>query len=302
MKKRYRYLILYLKTTFKNLKRNFGLALSASFSVSITLVLIALFAIISSNLNNITQNVEGQVTIRASVERALSADEKSVLQEQIQAIPEVKKIALSTGDEELQAYKDEYANESNLFSMYEGETNPIKDAYIIEVYDSSSLANVSTTLNEISGISNVEYGGDATSNMIQSFTTIRDGSVVFIIFLISVAVFLIANKIKMSIYTRKNEIAIMRYVGSSNTSIKLPMMLEGVFIGFFGSIIPVIITIWGYIAIYHEMGGNLVSNMFQLSPVYPLTINVSLLLIGIGAFVGLFGSMLSTTRYLHWKR
>lgn len=302
MKKIYRYLSYYMKTTFKNIKRNFGLALSASFSVSITLVLIALFAIISSNLNNITQNVQDQVMIRASIDNVVTEGEKTALLEQIQTIPDVKEVTLSTGEEELQAYKDEYTNESSLFSMYDGDTNPIRDACIIEVNDSTLLAQVTDQIKEVAGITSVEFGGDATSNMIQSFSTIRDGSFMFIIFLICIAIFLIANKIKMSIYTRRNEIAIMRYVGSSNWSIKFPMMLEGILIGIFGSIIPIIITIFGYRLVYENLGGNLVSDMFTLTSIFPLTIYISFILIGIGVIVGLLGSLLSTTRYLHWKR
>ena len=80
------------------------------------------------------------------------------------------------------------------------------------------------------------------------------------------------------------------------------MMLEGMLIGFFGSIIPVVLTIFGYQYLYQVFHGVFLSDMFQLQAVYPMTIQISLILIGIGMVVGLVGSFLSTTKYLRWKR
>lgn len=302
MRKLYRYLAFYFKMTFRNLSRNLGLAVSAVFSVSITLTLITVFVLVTTNLSNITQNVQDQVTIRATIDNVISDEEKEVLYNEILTISDVKSVVVSTGEEELEAYKQEYQNESNLFAMYEGDASPIRDAYIIEVETSTSLQVVSEQIKQLSGIQTIEFGGDATASMLQTFITIRNGSFVFIIFLILVAVLLISNKIKMSIYTRKQEIAIMRYVGASNWSTKIPMMLEGVVIGFIGSILPIAITIGGYCILYNMLEGTLVSNMFILMPIFPLTIVISSLLMVIGILVGFIGSFISTTRYLHWKR
>lgn len=106
----------------------------------------------------------------------------------------------------------------------------------------------------------------------------------------------------MSIYTRKQEIAIMRFVGASNWAIKFPMMLEGIFIGLLGSLVPVLLTIFGYQYIHNALGGTFMSNMFVLQKVFPLTLEISEVLVLIGMLVGLVGSFFSTTRYLHWKR
>lgn len=152
------------------------------------------------------------------------------------------------------------------------------------------------------GIVSAEYGGESTSGMIATFEKIREGGMLFIIFLVIIAVFLISNKIKMSIYTRKQEIAIMRFVGASNWAIKFPMMLEGIFIGLLGSLVPVLLTIFGYQYIHNALGGTFMSNMFVLQKVFPLTLEISEVLVLIGMLVGLVGSFFSTTRYLHWKR
>ena len=106
----------------------------------------------------------------------------------------------------------------------------------------------------------------------------------------------------MSIYTRKSEIAIMRFVGAGNWNIRFPMMLEGMIIGLIGAVIPIVLTIVIYQWIYDLGNGIMLSSMFTLQPVYPLTLHISILLAGIGILVGLIGSFFSTSRYLRWKR
>ncbi|MEG1475292.1 MAG: permease-like cell division protein FtsX [Longicatena sp.] len=302
MKKLYRYFKLHVNSAYKSITRHLGLTFSATFAISITLILISIFMLITSNLTNFTYHVEQQVSIRASIDNVVKAKDKEVMLTQIQQLDGVKKITLSSGDEELQAYKKEVGDDKGLFSMYEGETNPIRDAFIIEVQESKDIDQIAKKIKAMKGIVSAEYGGDSTEDLIKGFETVRSGGLVFAMFLVIVAMFLIANKIKMSIYTRKNEIAIMRYVGASNLSIKLPMMLEGAFIGFVGALLPVCLTIFGYQYVYNAMNGALMTHMFEMKEVFPLTTDISLLLIAVGMCVGLVGSFFSTTRYLRWKR
>lgn len=288
--------------TYKNIVRHFGLTFSASVAVAITLILISVFMLITSNLNSFTKNIEQQVTIRASIDTIVKDKQKQQLLSDIKKLDAVKSVKLSTGEEELENYKSEFQEDSSLFDMYEGKANPIRDTFLIEVKDGRDIQKTAAAVNGMKGIVSAEYGGDSTSGMIATFGKIREGGMIFIIFLIVIAVFLISNKIKMSIYTRKQEIAIMRFVGASNWAIKFPMMLEGIFIGLLGSLIPVLLTVFGYQYIYNVLNGTFMSNMFVLQNVFPMTLEISGVLVLIGVLVGLVGSFFSTTRYLHWKR
>ena len=299
MKKLYRYIKFHLKMTYKNIVRHFGLTFSASVAVSITLILISVFMLLTNNLNSFTKHIEQQVTIRASIDTIVK--DKQLLHA-IEQLNTVKHVTLSTGKEELENYKAEFQDDSTMFDMYEGKANPIRDTFLIEVKNGKDIQKTADKIENMKGIVSAEYGGDSTSGMISTFEKIREGGMIFIIFLIVIAVFLISNKIKMSIYTRKQEIAIMRFVGASNWAIKFPMMLEGVFIGILGSLVPVLLTIFGYQYVYTILGGTFMSNMFVLQTVFPMTLEISGILILIGVLVGLVGSFFSTTRYLHWKR
>ena len=257
--------------------------------------------LLTSNLNSFTKHIEEQVTIRASIDTIVKDKQKQQLLHAIEQMDTVKHVTLSTGKEELENYKAEFQEDSSMFDMYEGKATPIRDTFLIEVKNGKDIQKTDL-IKEMKGIVSAEYGGDSTSSMISTFEKIREGGMLFIVFLIVIAVFLISNKIKMSIYTRKQEIAIMRFVGASNWAIKFPMMLEGVFIGLLGSLVPVLLTIFGYQYVFDTLGGTFMSNMFVLQKVYPMTLEISGVLILIGVLVGLVGSFFSTTRYLHWKR
>ena len=302
MRKFFRYIAFYVKTAFTNIRRNLGLSLSAAFSVTITLVLIATFLLISSNVSTITNHIEEEVLIRAKIDRVLSVQEQKDLQQKMISVENVKSVTFSTGDQELASYREEYDGNANLFSMYEGKTNPILDAFLIEVQDADQIKQTANQIKGMDGIVEASYGGEHTEKMITIFKGVRAGSFLFIIFLMVVAIFLIANKIKISIYTRKDELAIMRFVGASNCSIRLPMMLEGVMVSLLGSILPIVVCIVGYYYIYELVNYDLDNVMFMLRPVFPLCLWICLILLGISFAVGLLGSLFSTSRYIRFKR
>lgn len=117
-----------------------------------------------------------------------------------------------------------------------------------------------------------------------------------------IAVFLIRNTIKMTILVRKDEIAIMRTVGAYNWYISLPFVLEGIFIGFWGALGPVLICIFGYTGLYHVMNGMFFSDMMSMLKPYPFVLCTSGGILLIGMVVGMLGSYLAVRKYLRWTR
>ena len=136
--------------------------------------------------------------------------------------------------------------------------------------------------------------------LVNVFDVIKDGSIVIVIALIVVAAFLISNTIRVTIFSRKTEIDIMRLVGASNINIKIPFFFEGLFIGILGSIIPIAATMYGYTAIYDALdGGKLFgTSWITLVEPTPLVYNVSALLVLIGAVVGIIGSVGAVKKHL----
>jgi cell division transport system permease protein len=135
-------------------------------------------------------------------------------------------------------------------------------------------------------------------HLVSVFKLIAQISIAVEIALVVVTVFLITNTIKITIYSRKREIEIMRLVGASNINIKLPFIFEGLILGILGSIIPIILTIYGYNTVYDHFHGYLFTQFIKLIEPTPFVYLVSLLLIGIGMIVGMFGSLRAVKKYL----
>ena len=144
----------------------------------------------------------------------------------------------------------------------------------------------------------VKYGESLASKLVSMLEVIRNACVITVIALILVTIFLISNTIKITIFSRRQEISIMRLVGTSNTVIKLPFLFEGFIIGIIGSIIPVLLTIFGYTFLYDYVGGDLFSQLIVLVNPASIVYITSLVLIIVGGLVGMFGSVSAVRRYL----
>ena len=121
---------------------------------------------------------------------------------------------------------------------------------------------------------------------------------IIVIALIFVTAFLITNTIKLTIYSRRNEIEIMRLVGASNTAIKLPFVIEGFIIGLLGSLIPVIVTIYGYIITYEKLNGHILTDIIKLISPFNFVFYVALVIVALGALIGMLGSLNAVRKYL----
>ena len=160
------------------------------------------------------------------------------------------------------------------------------------------IGEVADAISEIPNIETVKYGEGMVEEIVGAFDIIEKIVIGIVIALVVVTVFLISNTIKLTIFARKNEIEIMRLVGASNTAIKLPFFFEGFILGVIGSIIPVCVTIYGYVILYNTMNGYLFSEMLRLVEPYNFVFYVSLVLVAIGALVGMYGSTKAVRKYL----
>ena len=245
------------------------------------------------------------VKIHVKIEQTYEDDEIAALGNQIHQIDGVSNVQYSDKDSEMDAFL-EYIQETggtpSFYESYRGENNPLRDAFIIEVDEPENIEQIAEEIRSLDGVETAEYGGGSAKTMLDAFDSIRAGGAIFIIALSVLAMFLISNTIKMTIYARMEEISIMRNVGAANWFIKTPFMIEGMVIGLAGAILPILFTIFGYNALYNMIDGVLFTEMFALYPTIPFTLQVSGILVLMGMLVGLFGSFFSVNKYLRWKR
>lgn len=285
----------------KSILRNFSLSMASITCSIITLILVSIGMLLSYNINNITKNIENELTIVIFMDKNITTDELNKTKEDLNNIDNVKHVTFKSKEE----IKNNMANENDTFnkiiSTWEEGENPLQDSFIIEVKDIKDINETATTIKNMEKVSLVKYGETTVNDLIKVFSAVKKITIGLVVGLILVTAFLINNTIKITIFSRKREIDIMRLVGTSNIVIKLPFFIEGFFIGLLGSIIPVIFTIFGYTYAYNSLSRVNLSNfmnLISLANPNEIIYKVSLAIIVVGTVIGALSSVRAVRKYL----
>ena len=292
----------HIKEGFFGVGRHLGMALSSASAVMITLIIIAIFLILTFNLYEVTKSIEGSISIVATIKDEYDS-EHVALENEIKAIDGVESIVYHTKDQEFDYYLDTLGNDDDLREFYESyrDDNPFKAAFIIYSDDGGKLENIKNTLDTMEEIDSTSDGGSNTYVLVSVLNHVRVIGGALVLALIILAMYLIYNTIKITIASRSDEIWIMRNVGAKNGYVRAPFLVEGVIIGFLGSVIPILFSIFGYIYLYETVGGRLFGAFVLIEP-HPFVLYIALALVAIGVVVGFVGSYISVFKYLRLKR
>ncbi len=291
-----RILIRNFRDALRSVLRNFSLSIASITCITITLVLVALSIVISANIDHFTKNLEDTLTVVVYLNEDVTEEEKAKVIEGIKSLDNYDSYIYKSKDE----WKEEMASTSSELgtTLSYLDTNPLLDSIVVKVKDIKSLSYVASSIRNMDGVKSAKYGEDTVDKMILMFDVVSKVTIVIVLALILVTAFLISNTIKLTIFSRKNEIEIMRLVGTSNFAIKQPFIIEGFILGVIGAIIPIIITVYGYILFYEHFDGYLFSHVIELIKPSNLVWFVSIILVVVGGVVGMFGSNRAVRKYL----
>uniref|UniRef100_UPI0040298458 permease-like cell division protein FtsX n=1 Tax=Candidatus Ventrenecus sp. TaxID=3085654 RepID=UPI0040298458 len=285
-----------IRDSFKSVFRNLPLSMASILCTTITLILVAIAIFLSYNVREVTTTLEHELTIVVYLKKEVTEEEKIEIQNDLKTMDNVDNYKLKTKEE----WKAEMKKESDTLNTTLDylEENPLLDSVIVTVKDVKDLKATAERLRDYDYVSSAEYGEGMVENIIGIFDAISYGTIIMVVALVCVTAFLIANTIKLTIFSRKTEIEIMRLVGASNTAIKLPFVFEGFILGVLGSLIPVALSIYGYTILYSQTGGYVFTKIITLVKPFPFVLYVSLILLGIGSVVGMLGSWWAVRKHL----
>ena len=287
-----------LRDAFKSVVRNFSLSLASITCITITLIIIASALLLSENVKNFTDEIEKDVTIVAFLESDVKDDTRENFETSLKKNLNVETFEYKSKDEVKEEMAKENKTFSSVLSEWDDASNPLKDTYTIKVRDVKSIGKTAKEIEGTDGVNSVQYGEGLVEKLVGVFDAIEKITYIAALALIIVTVFLIINTIKLTIFSRKREIGIMRLVGASNSRIKLPFVIEGIILGMIGSIIPILVVVFGYTGLYDYFGGVLFSPVIKLVSPIPFVVNTSLIILGIGMVVGMVGSARAVRRYI----
>lgn len=287
-----------IRDSFKSVFRNFSLSLASISCITITLVVVSLGTIISQNVNNFAHLVESDVTIVTFLDSTITQEKIDDVEDAINKLDYIESYTYQSKQDVTNEMMNSSDTWAGIMGDWELEDNPLQATFQIKVTDINKISEVAQKVREIEGVDLVKYGEGLVEKLISVFDVVEKISLGTVIALILVTAFLISNTIKITIFSRKTEIEIMRLVGASNINIKIPFILEGLFLGLMGAVIPIILTTYGYVMLYENFNFSEISPFLQLLKPTPFIYEVSGLLILIGILVGMFGSLRAVKKHL----
>ncbi len=287
-----------IRDGFKNVFRNLSLSFASISCITVTLIIVAAAIVGSWNVENFTNLIRDDFTIVAFVNNQATDEDINKIKLELEKIKNIESIDFISKKDIMVDMKKSSDTFDSVMSSWGESENPLDDTYQIRVKNEEKISKTADKIKKIDKIDKVSYGEGMVDSMISIFKIIKNILIVIVIGLIIVTAFLIINTIKITIFSRQEEIEIKRLVGASNFSIKQPFVIEGLIIGILGSIIPIVGTIYGYSYLYQKTGGKIFSQFIKLVKPFPFAIYVSLILLAIGVLVGMYGSSKAVRKYL----
>jgi len=287
-----------VRDAFKSVFRNFSLSIASVSCISITLIVISISMLASWNVNSFTDSIKKDVTVVVFVNPKATDLDLEQIDAQLRKIKNIESITLKTKEQEKKEMMEESEVFESIMKDWDEDESPLKDSFLIKVTNLEEIKDTVSKIKKIDMIDVVNYGESMVEKMLSAFKVIEKVTILIVVALVVVNVFLIVNTIKLTIFSRKREISIMRLVGASNFSIKYPFVVEGMVIGVIGSIIPILLVIYGYTYLYTYFDGVLFSSLIKLVEPQPFIYIISLIVLGIGMVVGMIGSSRAVRKYL----
>ncbi|WP_080145518.1 permease-like cell division protein FtsX [Marinilactibacillus piezotolerans] len=285
----------HIAESFRSIIRNGWMTLAAISAVAVTLLLVGSFIALLMNVNKLASDIENDVSIRVHVDLAAEEADREALQESLEGLENVESVEFSSREEELDNVIGSYGD---AFGLFDGDNNPLYDVFVVNTTTPEQTAEVAQQAETLDYVAEVNYGGSDADRLFKVMGTVRNVGVVIIVALVFTAVFLIANTIRITIFSRRTEIEIMKLVGATNWFIRWPFLIEGALIGLIGALIPVSIISYVYLRGFDTIMNYLSGTYFALLPPNPFLILLVAALLSIGVIIGSLGSAMSIRKFL----
>lgn len=285
----------FIKEVYTSFKRNIWMTLASIFTVVLSLFILGFFSIVILNLNKMADTLESQVQISVYLKDDLSQEEIDETKENLSKIEGLQDIKFITREEAMENFKERLGDQQFLLDALD-DTNPLPDSFSLTVTSPQQVKTIADTAAALDSVESASYSQDVINHLFNLTHLIRLIGVALIILLTGAAIFIISNTIRLTVFARRKEIAIMKYVGATDWFIRWPFLLEGICLGFIGGGLA---TIFLYI-VYNQVTQEIYEAMafFPLIPQHPFINYISLAILVAGIIIGALGSTISLKRFL----
>ncbi len=287
----------FITEAFKNIFSNTWMTLVSVFTVMASLLVLGVFLVLSLNLNIMADKLQDSYEIIVVMDEMTTTEGIISIGRQIKKIDNVNSALLSSKGDRFEDLKTRFGDNAELLDRY-NEDNPLRDWYMVTLSDLTKTADTVDKIEDIDGVLKVIQNEEAIGKLIKIATYIKNFSIWIILALAIVSIFIISNTIRLTVYTRRKEINIMKFVGATDWFIRWPFIIEGIIIGIIGSVIAV-----GLVLLCYNFFVGIVENLnIMFLTLKPTSEILSLVLwssFGLGAALGGIGSFISVRKHLN---
>lgn len=292
-----RSLLYFLGEALKSVVHHGWMSVASIAVVSITLLILGSFMVVNHNVTLLTEDIKEQVQIIVRVDDEAGEQTRSALQRTLVAHPDLEEVRFVSREEAMERLKRQMGEQAFVLEGYaEQGKNPLRDSYELRTQIPEDVPRVAAEVKEFPGVAYVDYGRGVVEPLFQFTGIVRWLSLAFISGLAVTAVFLIANTIRLTVYIRRKEIMIMKYVGATDWFIRWPFIFEGLILGLVGAFVPLLVIYYSYLAAVHWMQLNI--RFVSLVPAAEVMSELIRMLLILGVALGMLGSTISVRRFL----
>ena len=283
------------KETFYSLFRNKFMAVASVLTVTLSMFILGVFLCAVLNINHMATYLENQVEMTVYLKDGLNTEQVMAVGKKLKALPDLKEIKFTNKDQAMAEFKQRLGDQQGILDAING--NPLPSSYSTSFATPASLKNAVSIVTQYPEVDSVQYGQDIIEQLYKVAQVIRIGGIILIVFLAGAELFIISNTIRLTVFARRREIQIMKYVGATNGFIRWPFIFEGMIIGFIGSGLSAFILWEGYEVVLMEMAqAGLV--FIPMIPLWPFIGYMTVMLLAAGIIIGILGSTISLRKYM----
>ena len=285
----------FIKETYKSIRRNGFMSFASISTVAVSLLVLGMFLMIFLNTNNLAQYLENQVQISVYMQDSATDKELASVKDKLTKMPGVVKVTQVNKHQALERFKKRLGDQEQLLNSL-GKENPFPNSFEVQVDNPDRIKVLTPQIGQLPKVETAKFGQEVVEHLFQLTKILRLGGIVLVVFLAMATLFIISNTIRLTVFARRKEVIIMKYVGATDWFIRWPFLLEGMTLGFFGAVVAFVLINSIYASLLDRIHATLA--FLPLLPTSPLLLYVDLFLLAAGTGIGALGSYISLRKFL----
>ncbi|WP_291637023.1 permease-like cell division protein FtsX [Clostridium sp.] len=288
----------FIVDALRSLKRNRTVSIASVATVAATLFILGVFLLIVFNVNAGVEELGSKLQVKIYLKDNITIADKSAIEKALNDVQGVSEIKFEDKNDALEKVKKQFGEDSKSLVQGFEKNNPFPNTYIVRVEKPELVNNVVKAITGLNGVEKINDVRALVDKLIKIINALKIVGLLLFLILISVSLFLIGNTIKLTLYSRKKEIGIMKFVGATDWFIRWPFIIEGMMLGVSGAIISTGILYYAYRVIFVKYNITLIGiGVNLINPLLILSTTLWQFILG-GLIIGAIGSIISIRKFL----